>query len=47
MIILFVPLYYIKIPIFSKSDPEHRLENIIDVFYQIKGNSFILAGIIG
>jgi hypothetical protein len=46
MIILLVLFYYIKIPI-SNSDPDHRIENIIDAIFQIKNNHFILVGIIG
>jgi hypothetical protein len=44
--ILFL-FYFIKIPMFSQTDPDNRLENIIEAFYQIYNNIYILWGVLG
>jgi hypothetical protein len=40
-------MYYIHVPAMSKDDPNHRLENAIDAFYQMKDNPIILVATLG
>ena len=47
MSILLVPFYFIRIPVLNKTDPENRLDNVIEAFYQIYDNYLILLGVLG
>lgn len=40
--LLLIPMYFIKVPAFSKDDPDNRLENALGAFYQMGQNPTIL-----
>ena len=45
--ILLIPMYFISVPAMSQDDPNHRLENAIDAFHQMKDNPIILIATLG
>lgn len=47
MSILLIPMYFIEIPELSKLDPDNRIENVIDAFYQLINNPYIITATIG